>query len=645
MAIVRMNKFTLIALKADKKNILKKLQTFGEAQFINLQSKRLNDDEETLKLLKEDTLDSSSKAIEENLSRLKSSIKFLKNYVPKDSALKSLKEGKVSLSYEDLKEYGKEENFLNLCKTLRGKEERLAEIDNKISKLDSEVELIRPWQKLDAAFSDLKNTKNTNYFLGTVPNSKEGSLKSEFEKFNLSNIEIINSDGRFSYILVLCHKDEAKDVLDSLKLLEFAEFKADYNEKAEVLLKSFNSDLSSLKEEQNSIVDDLKTRKEDMTKLERAHEYFENRLIRLKSSENFLNSDSTIIISGWFPKDKKETFKSFIKTLPNDNYFYNIYEVTEEDIDDVPIKLKNNTLVKSFESLTEMYSLPKYDGIDPTPILTPFYIIFFGMMVADVAYGLIVAFAGFFALKKFNLDEKKRNFIRMFTYLGISTTVWGFIYGSVFGDAIKIPGLINPNKDIYTIVFLSIGFGAVQILTGLCVKAYVLIKAGEPWAALFDSGSWIITLISVGLFLGAGMAEAKYTMIAGMLLIVLTNGREAKSIGGKLGSGLYALYGITSYIGDLVSYTRLMALGISGGSIAGAMNIIIGYFPGISLFIIGPVVFIAVHIFNMLLGLLGAYVHDLRLQYVEFFGKFYSGGGKPFSPFKMINKYINIKDN
>lgn len=133
-------------------------------------------------------------------------------------------------------------------------------------------------------------------------------------------------------------------------------------------------------------------------------------------------------------------------------------------------------------------------------------------------------------------------------------------------------------------------------------------------------------------------------MIAGMVLIVLTNGRDAKSVAGKLASGAYALYGITGYIGDLVSYTRLMALGISGGSIAGALNLIIGSFPGISLFIVGPVLFIAVHIFNMLLGLLGAYVHGLRLQYVEFFGKFYSGGGRPFSPFKMVNKYINIKN-
>lgn len=643
MAIVRMNKFTLIALKAGKKDILKKLQTFGEAQFINLQDQRLSNEDELLKELREDVLDASAKEIEESLSKIKTAIDFLKNYVAKESGLKALKAGKESLTYDELKEYGKDENYTELCRFLREKEQRLNEIENKVTKIKAEIETLSPWKGLDLAFSELEGMRNTEYFLGTILNSKESELKNELnQNLKYSNLEIINADGRFSYILALAHEEEAKALLDVLKLSEFSEFKANYNEKPALLIESFNEQLLNLKEEKSSLIKELKEMKDDLTSLERAHEYFENKYLRYVSSENFLKSDSTIVISGWFPQEKKEAFESFMETLPKDTYYLNISEVAEEDIENVPIKLKNSKLVQSFESITEMYSLPRYDGIDPTPFLTPFYMLFFGMMVADLGYGILVFGVALFALKKFNLDDKKQNFVRMFMYLGITTALWGIVYGSVFGDAIKIPALINTTKDIYTVVYLSLAFGAFQIFAGLIIKAYVLIRDGKPWAALFDSGSWIITLASIGLLI-AGISFAKYLMIAGMLLIILTNGREAKTTGGKLAAGAYALYGITGYVGDLISYTRLMALGISGGSIAGAMNIIISYLPGISVFIVGPVLFVVVHIFNMLLGLLGAYVHGLRLQYVEFFGKFYSGGGRPFSPFKMINKYINVK--
>lgn len=643
MAIVRMNKFTLIAFEASKKDILKKLQTFGEVEFINLQSKKLDEEDETLKYLKEDVLDSSAEEIEDKLLRLKSAINFLKKYGEKESVLKALKEGKPSLSYEELSEYGKEENFRGVLKFLEEKEERLGIIDAKISKIKSDYETLSPWQNLDLAFSDLEGFKNVTYFLGTIPNSREGELKNQLaENFKYSNLEIVNSDARLSYILVLAHKEESSSLEALLKLLEFSEFKTDFKGRPLLLIGGFKEQINNLQEEKASINQELRGMKDEITKLEKAHEYFENKLVRLKSTENFLRSDRTVVILGYFPAEKRETFENYINTLPEDNYYIKISEVSEEDIDEVPIKLKNGTIVKSFESITEMYSLPKYYGLDPTPLLAPFYMIFFGMMAADLAYGLIAFGAALFALKKFNLDEKKADFMRMFMYLGITTALWGLVYGSVFGDIIQIPHLIDPAKDIYTVVFLSVGFGAFQILVGLCIKGYALIRQGKPWAALFDSGSWLITLISIGL-LAAGISFAKYTMIAGMVLIVLTNGREAKSIGGKLASGAYALYGITGYVGDLISYTRLMALGISGGSIAGAMNLIIAYFPGISLFIVGPFLFIAVHIFNMLLGFLGAYVHGLRLQYVEFFGKFYEGGGKPFKPLKMINKYVNVK--
>lgn len=644
MAIVKMNKFTLIAFEENKDRILKKLQAFGEVEFIDLQSKRLEEEQGALNFLQEDVVNSSAKDIEDNLSRLRPAIDFLKNFVPKESALKGLKEGKPTFSYEDLEEYGKEEHWNNIVSFLKEKEERLSVIDISISKLKSELEVLSPWEKLDLPFSSLEGMKDTAYFIGTIPNQLEGKLKEQIgESLSYYNLEIVNRDIRSAYILLLVHKVEAKEGEELLKDYEFSAVKLDYREKTAEVIRSISGELDKLHKEKPFIESELKAFHDQLTTLERAYEYHENKLLRVHQSEKFLKSNRTVVISGWIPCEKAQELHSFIKEVASEDYVLNISEIKEEDMGEAPTKLRNGKMVSAFESITAMYSVPKYNGFDPTPVLTPFYFLFFGMMVADVAYGAITALAALIAIKRFNLDEKTENFARFFMYLGIASALWGFVYGSVFGDVIKIPALINPSQDIFTIVYISIGFGAVQIFTALIIKGYIIARAGSLLHAFFDAGAWIITLAGIGLLIGTGSPLAKYLMFSGMIIIVLTNGREAKTAGGKLAGGLYALYGITGYIGDLISYTRLMALGIAGGSIAGAMNLIISYLPGISFFIIGPIFFILIHIFNLLLSLLGAYVHSCRLQYVEFFGKFYEGGGRPFKPFKMINNYIKIK--
>jgi V/A-type H+-transporting ATPase subunit I len=644
MAIVRMNKFTLVAFEAQKNKILKKLQVFGEVEFINLQSKRLEEENETLSFFEEDVINSSARDIEDNLSKLRTAIELLKNYIPKESGFKALKEGKLSLLYEELKEYGKPETWGEIYRSIKSKEERLSFLDNNISKLKSELDELVPWKKLDIPFTAIEGMRHVNYFLGTIPVQHEDKVRAELDsKLQYNYFEAVDRDTRSSYILILAHKSESKAIEEILKSFEFSEIKLNCKKKPSEIISSLNKDLDNILKEKPAIHEELSTFSDKLTALERAHEYYENKLIRLNTSENFLKSNSTVVISGWLPTEKAELMESYIKEIAGTDYVLSFAEVTEEDLDYVPTKLKNNKFVSSFESITSMFSMPRYDGLDPTPFVAPFYFIFFGMMVADVGYGLITTFAALFAIKKFKLEEGTKRFMTFFMYLGISTTIWGLIFGSVFGDVIPIPSLINQTKDIFIIVYLSLGFGALQIMFALIVKAYIIGKSDSWLHAFYDAGAWMLTLISIGLLIGTGSPIAKYAMFFGMAVIILTNGRDAKSVGGKLASGLYALYGITGYIGDLISYIRLMALGLAGASIASAMNLIIGYLPGLSFFIIGPVFFIAIHIFNLLLGLLGAYVHSLRLQYVEFFGKFYSGGGKPYTPFKMKNNYIKIK--
>jgi len=274
------------------------------------------------------------------------------------------------------------------------------------------------------------------------------------------------------------------------------------------------------------------------------------------------------------------------------------------------------------------------------------------MMVADLAYGIILFLIMGAALKFFNLDKGTKLFVRFLFYLSFSVMAWGLIYGSFFGDLIPLPALIYPMEEYQTLLVISIIFGGIHLFYALGIKAYLAIRDGKPMDALFDVGFWYMALMGAIVFLLTNFVPlapmvkpiAMWVMIIGMVGIILTGGRENKSVVGKLAGGFYSLYGISGYIGDFVSYSRLMALGLSGGFIAVAMNMImnmlfdmgpIGILPGIIIFVFGQ-------LFNLFLSALSAYVHTSRLTYVEFFGKFYEGGGKAFKLFRNKTKYINV---
>lgn len=329
-------------------------------------------------------------------------------------------------------------------------------------------------------------------------------------------------------------------------------------------------------------------------------------------------------------------------------------EEVKRDSNSAPIKLKNDKFSSAFEGLVKTYSMPSYNEVDPTPLVAPFYWLFFGMMVADFGYGLLVTILSFIVLKTCNLKESVKKNVKFFFYLGFSIMLWGAIYGSYFSLPLGIPGLINPTTDYNTILKISIIIGLIHVFVGLGTKAYIQIRDGKALDAFYDVGLWYITLTTVillllGSYMGFTplvMKIIKYIMIIAMIGIILTGGRDVKNIGGRIGLGVYSLYGISGYMGDLISYARLMALGLSGGFIALSVNQIcamVGFKPATIIFVI--LIFIFGQTFNLLLSLLGAYVHSARLIYVEFFGKFYEGGGREFKDFKIDEKYINIKED
>lgn len=651
MAIVKMKKFTLLTFESKKKKLLKEMQGLSNVEFINLQDEGFLEKYEELKDLSRDNDDIEGSKYEENLAKAKFGVDFLSKYVPKKSTLKALKEEKLTLTLDELENDVKSSNWLDSYEKAKKKEEELAKLDSQVTKLQSEIETLTPWEGLDVAFSELKTLKDTTYYLGTIAKSYEEAL---LQELNNVYIEIISRSTNDINLLILANKEYDENISEFLRSIGFSSFKTEHEGEPLKLVLDFKHKIEETQSKKFFIQEEISDLEEDLKKLQLAYDYFASKVERNKASKNFLKTKNVCAIQGWIAEEESESLRSICNKTLDEDYYIEFEDVKEDEIDNVPIKLKNGELVSAFESVTGMYSYPKYNEIDPTPLLAPFYLIFFGMMVADAGYGLLVLIGSIVALKYFKLSDGMKDFARFFFYLSFPTIFFGAIYGSFFGDVITLPTqIIDTNKDVMTIVYLSLGLGVIQIFFGLFIKVYSLVRIGKSKEALLGAGAWIITLLSIGLLATAKVLKFPnivgnifiITMIIGMILIVIGGGMEEKSFGAKAGQGLYSLYGITSYVGDLVSYTRLMALGLAGGSIAGALNLLIHTLPGVAAIVIGPILFVLFHIFNLGLSLLGAYVHTARLQYVEYFSKFYDGGGRPFKAFKGSEKYIRIKRN
>ena len=652
MAIVKMNKFTLLTFESKKEALLERLQAFASAEFINLQDENLLENNEVLKDLTKDSVDSDIAKWEEQLSKVKFALQFLNNYVPKQSLIKSLRQEKLSLTMEELENKVLNSNWEEVYDKVKEREEKLAKLENEKTKLQGNVQSLKPYEAFNAPLSTLKELKATSYFLGSVANQYSESLQSDL---NDCYVEIISKDNNDTYFFALANKDNAEAVEEALRGVGFTPFKTDEDETPLKLIHDYNERISLIDSDKFIIKEELAGYDEELKTIQLAYEYYNNLVSRKSISSKFLKTESTTLIQGWVPVKENEKFTKIAGGVLGEDYYLNFEEVKEEEIDDVPIQLENNDLNASFEDVTSMYALPKYNDIDPTPFVTPFYLIFFGMMVADAGYGLLMLIGTLCALKFFHFDDGMKKMIKFFMYLSFPTIVFGLIYGSFFGDLLPIKGLIDTSTDVMTILAMSVIFGAIQIVFGLCIKAALLIRMGKKTEALMDVGSWMLSLFSIGGVVAASMLNIPVLktisiagIIIGFLAIVLTQGRQMESKGGKIGQGLYELYGITSYLSDLVSYTRLMAIGLSGGSIAGAINMIMNMVTDngnsvIGMILFGPLIFIIFQTVNFLLSLLSGYVHTLRLTYVEYFSKFYDGGGRAFEPFESKNEYIKLR--
>lgn len=639
MAILNMSRFNLIVFEHDKKEILNSLQNFREVDFRQSDIKEFGYD---------NFLSSDIEGIEDNIFKLDQVIKKLRKYEKAKGALKSLKDGQKTFTYSELKEFTKNHDFKKVVdevtKLQFDYDANLKTIENARIKIQDYTPLL----ELDISNKEIHSLKQVFCNIGMIPTKYLSNLENDEIYY-----EVINKTVKESLVCIVSKNNNKDLVKEILRKSNFNKLSLSLEKKPCEYIEEFNKEIEEKTNLNNDIVEKFKQYADDIEDLEVCYEYYCNEKLREIKSEGFGKTDELVVLEGFIPTEKENEFKKQIEDVCS-NYYYLTMEKVAKTSNDAPIKLKNGKFSDAFEGLVKTYSMPSYNEIDPTPLVAPFYWLFFGMMVADFGYGLLVTILSGLVLKTCNLKEAMRKNVKFFFYLGFSIMLWGAIYGSYFSLPLGIPGLINPTTDYNTILKLSIVIGLIHVFVGLGAKAYMQIRDGKPLDAFYDVGLWYLTLTTVillllGKYMGfnpIAMKVIKYIMILSMIGIILTGGREVKNIGGRIGLGVYSLYGISGYMGDLISYARLMALGLSGGFIALSVNQIcamVGFKPATIIFVI--IIFVFGQTFNILLSLLGAYVHSARLIYVEFFGKFYEGGGKEFKDFKIDEKYINIKED
>ena len=657
MAIVKMSKFELVVFAEQRAKILKALQKFKEVNFVDIKLHDENGeiDKDAVEGVTKYVNNEELTHIDERLYQLNNAISLIKKYDQKKTRLRDIIRGNENYTFDTLSKKVLTYDWKKVSSELNSIGVQYSQIKSEISKKYAHYDEIELWERLDVNPKELKKLKKVNTFLGTVPIKLKGNFIEEISGLDRTYYEELRVSRDEVYYLIISSIDgnEKEKLSEVLRNNSFTIENLDIDAVPSDYKVNLQKEISELKKQKRKLKAQIKAYSEDLNDLQAVYEYMQNKKLRIVESEKLAQTENTILIKGWIPTEKVSEFEKVIKDEARNNYYLTFTDADRDDAT-VPIKLKNGKVASTFENLTGMYAYPRYNEIDPTPLFTPFYILFFGMMGADVGYGLVLLLATMFVLKVVNLSFQMRKSIKFFFYLSFSVIFWGLLYGSYFGAT--IPGmwrLVDPASQYNDLLIGSIVFGVVHIFVGLAIKAYMLIRDGKSLEAVYDVLFWYMALIGGMLFLifklmnlSAVVANVSmWVMIAGMAGIVLTGGREAKGVGAKLGGGLYSLYGISSYVGDFVSYSRLMALGLSGGFIASAINMIAGMIGGNwfgMIFI--PVILIVGHLFNMFLSFLGAYVHTSRLMYVEYFGKFYEGGGKPFKDFRTENKYINLDD-
>ncbi len=644
-----MQKIEIVALLCDSKKIIERLQRRGIVELTDIQDERL---------VKMNT-SASVMQFEKNRDRAVQALEILNNRAPGKKGIGELFSGKRQMTTDDFGvAAGEIEKILTAAMNIIELESQITHIDNENAKLTAACDSVLAYSNLDVPIG-FKGTEFTDFYLGSI-----SSLESVADRMPEGTVvKILSSNKQQTHIAVLCLKKESDEVYKILREAGFANADLPAGMTPGELRVHYLEEIRRNSEKSKQCAREIVSLECWREKLEFLVDYLDMRTEKYRALNSLAVTEKTIVISGYIP----EKYSSrLIKELEG-RFSVAIDLKTPSDEEDVPVLLENSSFSAPVEGITEMYALPNKRDVDPTPVMSFFYYLFFGMMLSDAGYGILMVLGTEFALRKFSFEEKMKKTLTMFKYCGISTIFWGALFGSWFGDIIHVVAReffgreivsvalwFQPLDDPMKLLLFSFGLGICHLFLGLAVNFKILWCEGRKLDAVFDVIPVFLTVLGAAPMAAAILSPVPkilseigmYLAIIGVVLIILTAGRSSKSIFARFFGGIYGLYNIaTGYLSDILSYSRLLALGLATGSIAGVINLI-GTMPSnpIVKAIMLVLVFIVGHTANLAINLLGAYVHTDRLQFVELFSKFYEGGGRAFEPLSVKTKYIKFKE-
>ena len=649
MAIVKMKRLRLLGLRSDRERLLRPLQSLGCVEFrepaIDLS------DPEWSELTKPEG--SGLAKAKEQHQQLDSALTVLGRYVPAKGALLA---ARPVLTEAELFDDGVYADGLAAAWEITDAERALAACQAEQAKLQTQKASLEPWLPLDVPL-ETEGDATVSIIFGAVPS------KVDFAAFEAAVAQAADaaqlfpagSDRELQYFLLICHASVQQDCSDAMRPFGYSRVTLrGWTGTAADNIRALDNHIAALERQAEGHKDHIAALGDKRDLLRLCVDRSSQEISREENKARLIDTGAAFLLEGWLPADKEGELSSLLAGF---TCAWETADPVAEEYPEVPVQLKNNVVTRSMNTITEMYSLPAYDGVDANPLMAPFFIVIFGLMMADMAYGLLIMLGTGIYLKK--AKPKDPYFMEMFFWCGISTFIVGALTGGFFGDFIPqllalmgieftMPALFSPMDDTLAIMIGSVALGFVQIITGMAVSVCHKTKKGDFLDALFNEITWWIILAGLAVWLCGSMLAVLPPvfgtvglgmLIVGGLMLVLGGTRNAKGFG-KVTSFVGIVYnGVTGFFSDALSYVRIMALMLSGSVIASVFNTLGATTGFVPVFI---VISLLGNILNFALCVLGAYVHDLRLQCLEFFGRFYEEGGKPYRPLSVDTKYVDI---
>ena len=648
MSIVKMKHIRLFGMAADRETLLRQLQHLGCVEISEPTDKLADPDWAALTRVD----DAGLARVKADAALLNAALNTLKG-IGKEKG--GLLQARPEVTEGQLFDEGLRASAMEAAQAVNAKEKRISAIQNAPGKLRAQKAALTPWLELDIPL-ETTGTREVSATFGAVMSTVAlDTVKQALEEAT-ELVEVIpaGKDREFQYVLILCHRSAEETAFETLKKFGFSRSSLrgwtgtarENTDRLEGELRRLEGELAEAKGAIAALVphrEDIKLCIDRMTQ-EIQREEYKGRL---------LQSQATIFFEGWVPAENLPALEKVLGQYPA---AWEANDPAPEEYPQVPIKLKNNKLTRPLNMVTNLYVLPAYDGVDPNPLMAPFFIFFFGLMMADMGYGILMVAAALVVIYKMKPKDGMADFAGLLLLCGISTFLMGALTGGFFGDFIPqlakiinpastlaLPALFTPLNDTLAILIGSLVLGLIQIITGMIISVVRKVQTGDVADAIWSEVTWWIILGGAALaILGIGSVGGyPVVLIVGLVMLVIGSTRNAKGFG-KLTALIGAVYnGATGFFSDILSYARLMALMLAGSVIAQVFNTLGSVTGNVVGFVI--ISFIG-NMLNFALNLLGCYVHDLRLQCLEFFGRFYKEGGKPFRPLFIHTKYVDIKE-